>query len=59
MDLLKEQLSRSKTIAIVWLSPNPDRPSHYVAKHLQEQRRALDAEREYWTFGRTGFSTLT
>ncbi len=37
MDLIEEQLSRSKTIAIVGLSPNPDRPGHYVAKYLQEQ----------------------
>ena len=37
MDLIEEQLSRSKTIAVVGLSPNPDRPSHYVAKYLQEQ----------------------
>ncbi len=37
MDLIEEQLSRSKTIAVVGLSPDPDRPSHYVAKYLQEQ----------------------
>ena len=37
MDLIEEQLSRSKTIAVVGLSPNPERPSHYVAKYLQEQ----------------------
>ena len=37
MDLIEEQLSRSKTIAVVGFSPNPDRPSHYVAKYLQEQ----------------------
>ena len=37
MDLIEEQLSRSKTIAVVVLSPNPERPSHYVAKYLQEQ----------------------
>ena len=37
MDLIEEQLSRSKTIAVVGLSLNPDRPSHYVAKYLQEQ----------------------
>ena len=37
MDLIEEQLSRSKTIAVVGLSPSPDRPSHYVAKYLQEQ----------------------
>ena len=37
MDLIEEQLSRSKTIAVVGLSPNPDRASRYVAKYLQEQ----------------------
>ena len=37
MDLIEEQLARSKTIAVVGLSPNPERPSHYVAKYLQEQ----------------------
>ena len=37
MDTIDEQLSESKTIAVVGLSPNPDRPSHYVAKYLQEQ----------------------
>ena len=37
MDLIEEQLSRSKTIAVVGLSPNPERPSYYVAKYLQEQ----------------------
>ncbi len=37
MDLIEEWLSRSKTIAVVGLSPNPERPSHYVAKYLQRQ----------------------
>ena len=37
MDLIEEQLTRSKTIAVVGLSLNPDRPSHYVANYLQEQ----------------------
>ena len=31
MDLIEEQLSRSKTIAAVGLSPNPDRPRRVVA----------------------------
>ncbi|MCH8309577.1 MAG: CoA-binding protein [Chloroflexi bacterium] len=31
------QLTNSKTIAVVGLSPRPERPSHYVAKYLQEQ----------------------
>jgi predicted CoA-binding protein len=32
-----KQLTDSKTIAVVGLSPRPERPSHYVAKYLQEQ----------------------
>ena len=31
------QLSESKTIAVVGMSPRPDRPSHYVGKYLMEQ----------------------
>ena len=37
MDLIEEQLSKSKTIAVVGLSPNPERDSHRVAKYLKEQ----------------------
>ncbi len=37
MDTIDEQLSNSRTIAVVGLSPDPARPSHYVAKYLQEQ----------------------
>ena len=37
MDAVADALSNSKTIAVVGLSPNPERPSHYVAKYLQEQ----------------------
>ena len=40
MDLIEEQLSCSKTIAVVGLSTNPERPSHYVAKRLEEQGRS-------------------
>ena len=29
-------LSESKTVAVVGMSPRPDRPSHYVAKYLLE-----------------------
>lgn len=31
---LKETLTRTKTIAVVGVSPNPVRPSHYVARYL-------------------------
>ena len=31
------QLSESRTIAVVGMSPRPDRPSHHVAKYLMEQ----------------------
>ena len=31
------QLANASTIAVVGLSPRPERPSHYVAQYLQEQ----------------------
>ena len=31
------QLANASTIAVVGISPRPDRPSHYVAQYLQEQ----------------------
>ena len=37
MDIIDQQLSDSRTIAVVGLSPGPDRPSHYVARYLQER----------------------
>ena len=37
MDLVDEQLLNSKTIAVVGLSDNPQRPSYGVAKYLQSQ----------------------
>ncbi len=37
MDVIEEQLTNSKTIAVVGLSPDSERPSHYVARYLQEQ----------------------
>ena len=37
MDVIDTQLTNSKTIAVVGLSPKPNRPSHYVSKYLQEQ----------------------
>ena len=37
LDVVEEQLTNSRTIAVVGLSPNPARPSHYVARYLKEQ----------------------
>ena len=36
MNVIEEQLTNSRTIAVVGLSPNPERPSHYAARYLQE-----------------------
>lgn len=35
-DMIEKILKESKTVAIVGLSPNPDKDSHKVAKYLQE-----------------------
>ena len=37
MDVIQAQLTNSKTIAVVGLSPDPERPSHYVSKYLKGQ----------------------
>ena len=37
MDQVEEQLQNSRTIAVVGLSPNPERDRHRVAKYLQAQ----------------------
>ena len=37
MDLVEEQLRNSKTIAVVGLSDNPERPSFGVSRYMQEQ----------------------
>ena len=37
MDLVEEQLTESKTIAVVGLSPDPQRDSHRVARYLQSR----------------------
>ena len=37
MDLVEQQLTQSKTIAVVGLSPNPERESHRVARGLQRE----------------------
>jgi predicted CoA-binding protein len=36
-ELIKQIFARSKTIAVVGLSPKPHRASHHVAEYLQEQ----------------------
>ena len=36
-DPIDELLSESRTIAVIGLSPNPDRASHRVASYLQRQ----------------------
>lgn len=33
---IRELLTHAKTIAVVGLSPNPERPSHRIARRLQE-----------------------
>ena len=35
-DEIQRQLTEAKTIAVVGMSPRPDRPSHYVAKYLMD-----------------------
>ena len=37
MHCIEEQLSKSRTVAVVGLSPNPQRDSHRVAKYLKQQ----------------------
>ena len=37
MHPIEEQLKNSRTIAVVGLSPNPDRDSYRVSKYMQEQ----------------------
>ena len=37
MDLVEEQLRNSKTIAVVGISDNPERPSYGVSRYMQAQ----------------------
>ena len=37
IDEVELQLTEAKTIAVVGMSPRPERPSHYVAKYLMDQ----------------------
>ena len=36
-DEIERQLTGVRTIAVVGMSPRPDRPSYYVAKYLMER----------------------
>jgi predicted CoA-binding protein len=36
-DEIDRILAESRTVAVVGMSPRPERPSHYVAKYLMEQ----------------------
>jgi predicted CoA-binding protein len=36
-DLIRSMLSESKTIAVIGLSADPAKPSHYVSAYLQQQ----------------------
>ena len=37
MDIVEEQLTQSRTIAVVGLSPNPERDSYRVSRYMQQQ----------------------
>ena len=37
MDIVEEQLTQSRIIAVVGLSPNPERDSHRVSLYMQQQ----------------------
>ena len=37
MDVIDRILTSSQAIAAVWLSPDPERPNHYVARCIQQQ----------------------
>ncbi len=37
IDEIDRILTETRTVAVVGMSPRPDRPSHYVAKYLMEQ----------------------
>ena len=36
IDKIQRILTESRTVAVVGMSPRPDRPSHYVAKYLMD-----------------------
>ena len=60
--LIKDVLTRPRRIAVVGVSPNPARPSHYVAEYLQQKGydvvpvNPMHAGKE--VFGKTIVATL-
>ena len=60
--LIKDVLPRTRRIAVVGVSPNPTRPSHYVAEYLQQKGydvvpvNPMHAGKE--VFGKTIVATL-
>lgn len=60
--LIKDVLTRTRRIAVVGVSPNPTRPSHYVAEYLQQKGydvvpvNPMHAGKE--VFGKTIVATL-
>ena len=59
---IKDVLTRTRRIAVVGVSPNPARPSHYVAEYLQQKGydvvpvNPMHAGKE--VFGKTIVATL-
>jgi predicted CoA-binding protein len=45
---IRELLLRVRTIAVVGLSPRPDRPSHRVAMHMQRFGYRIIETRHPW-----------
>jgi predicted CoA-binding protein len=60
-ETIRAILREAKTIAVVGLSPDPNRPSHGVARYLQAQgyRIVPVNPREQKLLGETSYSTLS
>ena len=43
---IRQVLAKTKTIAVVGLSSNPAKPSHYVASYLQKHGYRIDSNQE-------------
>jgi predicted CoA-binding protein len=58
--VLRELLSRARRIAVVGLSPKPERESHHVASYLQQHGYEIDPvyPREETILGRTVYRRL-